>query len=328
MISSQELWDKEIEPTMFAVEGLIPEGLTILSAPQKIGKSFMSLQLCMAVATGKEFLGLKTRQGQSLYLALEDGEKNAKERQLQTIEDGDKALVGKNMFWEFSVPTLENGFIKRLDDLVGKLPELRLVVVDVYAMINREMKSNGSAYDRDYRSGIDLRKWANEHGVALVVITHTTKAAHDDMYQNTTGTNGVTGCADTTVTISKHPSETEAVIMAKGRKMREICLRSYLDDNGVWQLSHEEPSDEYRRSKIREIVLGVVEREIEDTFRASDFRELAKEFGISLHEDSRSIGLFLTKYESRFYDEDGVHVHITKNGTGSRKYSFWRDYEV
>lgn len=44
----------------------------MLGAPQKIGKTFLALQLSNAIACGQEFLGNKVQQGHVFYIALED----------------------------------------------------------------------------------------------------------------------------------------------------------------------------------------------------------------------------------------------------------------
>jgi hypothetical protein len=52
----------------FAVEGLIPEGLTLLIGPPKAGKSWLALALLLAVASGGVALGvIKTPARRVLY---------------------------------------------------------------------------------------------------------------------------------------------------------------------------------------------------------------------------------------------------------------------
>ena len=49
---------------------LLPMGMGVLVAKPKLGKSWMVLDLCLAVAQGEPFLGFPTRQHGTLYLAL------------------------------------------------------------------------------------------------------------------------------------------------------------------------------------------------------------------------------------------------------------------
>ena len=66
----QELY---AEPICWLVEGLLAPGLYFLGGSPKVGKSWLALQLCLAVCRGESFLGFRTRKSEVLYLALEDG---------------------------------------------------------------------------------------------------------------------------------------------------------------------------------------------------------------------------------------------------------------
>ena len=70
--SARELSEMELPPIRHVVEGLLPMGMGVLVAKPKLGKSWMVLDLCLAVAQGEPFLGFPTRQHGTLYLALED----------------------------------------------------------------------------------------------------------------------------------------------------------------------------------------------------------------------------------------------------------------
>jgi len=73
-ITAAELQTKQFPPLRFVVPDLIPEGLTLLAGKPKVGKSWMVLDIAIAVASGRYTLGnLKPEQGDVLYLALEDG---------------------------------------------------------------------------------------------------------------------------------------------------------------------------------------------------------------------------------------------------------------
>lgn len=66
LLSSETKEDPDI------VEDLISLGLVLFGAPQKSGKTFFGLQLCDAIANGKDFLGRRVQNGTALYLVFED----------------------------------------------------------------------------------------------------------------------------------------------------------------------------------------------------------------------------------------------------------------
>src|SRR5262245_52941680 len=73
VISAKDLQTKTFPPMRYVLPGLIPEGLTILAARPKAKKSWLMLDVAIAVAAGRFVLGdLKPIEGDVLYLALED----------------------------------------------------------------------------------------------------------------------------------------------------------------------------------------------------------------------------------------------------------------
>ena len=72
IIDGNTLMAQEYEPLQFVVEKILPHGLFILAGNGKIEKSFLSLDLCVSVATGGRLYDFSSEQGDVLYLVLED----------------------------------------------------------------------------------------------------------------------------------------------------------------------------------------------------------------------------------------------------------------
>src|SRR5215213_2069745 len=71
--SAVELMRKDIPPVRWVVPGILPEGVALLAGKPKLGKSWLALGLCVAVAAGGYALSTRpVAQGAALYLALED----------------------------------------------------------------------------------------------------------------------------------------------------------------------------------------------------------------------------------------------------------------
>src|ERR1035437_10101689 len=67
------LFDKEIPPMKWIATGFLGEGVTLLSARPKAGKTLIALQLGIAVAKGEPFLGkYDTVKGPVLYVTVDD----------------------------------------------------------------------------------------------------------------------------------------------------------------------------------------------------------------------------------------------------------------
>ena len=76
--SAADFPTKTFPPLKFIVPELVPEGATLLVSRPKLGKSWLVLNIGIAVASGRFTLGsMKPIQGDVLYLALEDGQRSA-----------------------------------------------------------------------------------------------------------------------------------------------------------------------------------------------------------------------------------------------------------
>ncbi|MCH9032423.1 MAG: AAA family ATPase, partial [candidate division Zixibacteria bacterium] len=62
-MSAAEILTKDFPEPVWAVNNLIPVGLTILAGKPKIGKSWMALQLSKEVSCGSTFLGERVKPG-------------------------------------------------------------------------------------------------------------------------------------------------------------------------------------------------------------------------------------------------------------------------
>ena len=316
LLGSEDLDRKKLTPIRYAIDGIIPEGYTVLSAPQKAGKSWMAQQMCLAVAQGTEFLGHKTTKGTAIYIALEDCEKFAQERQNIVGTHGVDGFK-----YVFEAPPMDMGFIDELDELTKDIDDLRLVVVDVLGKIEYQPKPRESAVHCEYRTGADLKAWADRRGVSLVAITHNRKEIHNDPFNNISGTVAVTASADALVMISrKNRYDSNAVMAITGRRVRVSLINIRLNESCVWEVIE---GNEYKDSLIRKAVEKIADDNIKDALCAKQIKDIAIIKGIAVTESSKAIGAFLTKYKGKFW-EDGIDIRIVERGTGSNTYHIRR----
>lgn len=128
-VTAAELDRMELPPVQWAVPGLLPAGLVFLVAAPKMGKSWLAFDLCLSVAAGDEWLGHKTNQGATLYLALEDG-LNRLQARLRTIGDGfTPPPAGCTL--AINAPMLNAGLLEFLDGWLTANPDAKLVCIDI-----------------------------------------------------------------------------------------------------------------------------------------------------------------------------------------------------
>lgn len=181
--SAAELFYMDVKPVEFVIEGLIPVGMVILASPPKYGKSYMCLDMALSVSMGRDFLGFHTNQYRVLYLSLEDRKDRLKQRIGQVLAG---EAFPELLRMEIESATLDSGFIEQLGDFLQEYPDTKLVIIDTFIKIRGEPKRNESAYGTDSREAGIIKKFADQHGIAVVLVTHTRKGIDpNDPFVNT-----------------------------------------------------------------------------------------------------------------------------------------------
>lgn len=340
-ISARELQQKQFPETYYAVEGMIPEGETVIAAPPKTGKSWLMLDMCLKVAKGEKFLDFATHRSDTLYLALEDGDKFEQER--LNIVCPEEAPENFHFVFD-NILHLNEGFTLQLDEMLKKLPNTKLVVIDTLNFIQYHPAKGESAYNCDYRTGRDLKSYAEKHGIAIVVVTHTTKMLHaEDEMMNVSGTNGVTGAADAVVVLSKEKrTDLDAKLFITGRKVRQSMheirfndqkckweYRSVADVGDKDQRERDDREQKYLNSKIRKVLIRISSET--QTFwrgKAAELIEKAVEYKIGLREGAREVGGFLKDSQGLMMDIDGIPMEIIQNGNAPKIYKIYPKEET
>ena len=93
IVDADTLLSTPLEKTLFIVEGLIPQGVTLLGGSSKIGKSWLMLSLGLRVARGLPLWGLKTTCCDVLYLSLEDTMSRLQNRLYRLTDEALDAIV-------------------------------------------------------------------------------------------------------------------------------------------------------------------------------------------------------------------------------------------
>jgi hypothetical protein len=245
-VTCGQLRNIDIPQLKAVVPELLVTGLAIFASIPKIGKTWLCLQLGVAVASGGRFLGYDCGlAGQVLYLALEDGLRRMHVR-LESIG----ASIEEGIDFFFSWPQGERGFDllkKYLDDHPGVL----LVVIDTLFKFLGLGKIG--SYGIDYESMARLKQLGDEYEVAILVVHHLRKSAVADPVELMYGSNGLTGAADTLWVLSRGRGLAEANLLVTGRDVPETNLPLAFDHaTGAWSLAAEEAprADSAERQRI------------------------------------------------------------------------------
>lgn len=247
LISGPDLQRMKFPPLRWAVPGLLPEGFGLFTGAPKIGKSWATLDIALAVASGGIALGrIETGEPRPVLLAaLEDGERRLQDRIPHLLGDGQPfpAMLHMATLRKYRPDGVIPLIAAFLDQHQGRAP---LVILDTLGKVAPSARPGESAYQKDYRTGSVLMELAADcPGATLLVVHHVRKAGSDDWMDSTSGTNGLNGAAEWTVNVSRGRGDADGVIRVTGRDVPEgeyavtgLPTRWTLDGDTLRSASH------------------------------------------------------------------------------------------
>ena len=236
-VDGRTLMDRPLEPPNFVVDTLISQGLHILAGSPKVGKSWLALWLAVTVAKGEPVWNMTTRQGTTLYLCLEDSVLRIQNRLFEITEDApdsvhfctECALIGQ-------------GLEEQVETFLAAHPDTVLIIIDTLQMVR---PIHDATYANDYRDLSVLKRLADKHGIAILLIHHLRKEKAEDVFHRISGTTAISGAVDSSFTlVEEKRGSGRARLTCVGRDIeyRELELRR--SEENVWELvsdSREEP---------------------------------------------------------------------------------------
>lgn len=255
VFSLSELRRNPPAPVEFLVPDLIPMGLTLLAAKPKIGKSYLALQLCLAVATGDSFLEEEARRGDVLYLSLEDNRSRLYSRSL-AMEEGESGESDIDFMME--APRAGSGLLEVLEEWLDAVDDPRLIVIDTMAEILPGTSGRKSEYQHATDVLRPLQRLAAERNIAILLIHHTNKNQEaPDVFDQITGTTGYAGVADTLMVIERVRGDNQATMRIVGRDVEDDLI--HLERQGaMWARAGTPPPAALRLTPEQKEVLQTV----------------------------------------------------------------------
>ena len=194
------------------VEGLLTDGgASVVYGPSNCGKSFWSLDLAAAVATGRDFRDeLECEQGAVVYVALE-GTHGARNR-IEALKRANRLTPDAPLYLCFyPVSLLERGHAARLAETVRHAAEqsalpCRLVVIDTLA---RAMAGGDENKGQDMGTAVEsIDAIRAATGAHVMVIHHCGK----DEARGARGHSSLRAAVDTEIEISRPDGETISTV--------------------------------------------------------------------------------------------------------------------
>lgn len=189
-VSALEMSKQSITENPDIIENLLPIGVTLISAPSKMGKTFLCMQMANAIAKGDSFFGYQCKKKNAYYIALED----PKDNQIRRLKNsGSKISQGYDI--EFCEPyQVSFNLEKKILNYLHFNPELGVVIVDTFEKIR---DCNERTYSIEYKEVTHYHELAMKYGISIILVMHTIKNInYTNIFANVSGSAGTLAAAD------------------------------------------------------------------------------------------------------------------------------------
>lgn len=231
VIDGETLMDMRLAPVRYCIEGILPQGVAMISGAPKTGKSWMMLDWTIRIAKGEKVWEFKTTKGTTLYLCLEDNWNRVQSRLFDVTDE-----APSNAYFAISSCSLAGGLEKQIINFVTEHPDTVLVTIDTFQMIRNAEKD--TSYSNDYREIEKLKALADKLQITILLVHHLRKQNDSDPLNKISGTTGISGALDTALILDKSSrNQKNATLTCTGRDIeyRELEL-SFSADTHTWDL--------------------------------------------------------------------------------------------
>jgi RecA-family ATPase len=255
--TGDELRQKVFAPIRWAIPDILAEGVTLFGGREKMGKSWLALGLCIAVATGGYALGKKkVEKGESLFLSLEDNERRLQERLLQLA---DEKTPLNNLHYSHEWNRVDEGGEEQLDAWLTDHPDCRLVVVDTLKKVRPHNSGKRSMYEVDYEAIEPFVRVAYKHKTAVVIVHHLNQNPDpSDPYDAFSGSAGLTAAVEGILLLTRQRGEADAYLTVDGKDIKERQELALKWDAPACSWTLQGDADAYKMSKARREVMDIV----------------------------------------------------------------------
>lgn len=264
------LMQQQFPPTKYVVPGIIPEGMTLLVAAPKIGKSWMVLGLGVELSNGGNAFGVIPvgNPRPVLYLALEDGKRRLQDRliRLNTSEVSHRLQFMTELATGQVIATIRD-FMQKHDGLDP------VVILDTLGKV-MPPAGNGSQYGHDYSVLSALKATSDAvPGSSLVIVHHTRKMDGGDFLDAVSGTQGIAGAADTVLVLKRERHDDRATLQVTSRDAAEGEYSLTLTDTGAWQLDGGSLAEASAAAQTAKATAGLGDKSTEVINKIGEFPE-------------------------------------------------------
>ena len=216
-LNMKEILETDFPPVQFAVKDIMPEGVGLVAGRPKAMKSWTMLHLAYCVQNGLSFLGNEVRQGDVLYLALEDNARRLKDRIVKLSHEKLRPPTINTM-----APYLNYGLEESIEEWSKDVMNPRLVIVDTLAKVKQQFDRTNTAYDKDNNLLRDVQHLAGKLSITINLVSHLGKAVQDYSWDRIQGSTGMQGMCDFMWMLDRGDESKTASLKGRGRDIEDF----------------------------------------------------------------------------------------------------------
>ncbi len=232
----------------------------------------LALNICIAVASGGKVLGKNVEKGSVIYLALEDTPRRLQKR-IKTMSPEIKDWPETdNLILATHWPIIDRGGLDLLEKEIVKHEDLRFIAVDTMERFAPGSGKDGSySYSKDYQRVMRIKDLADKHAISILLIHHSRKAKADDIFDEVSGTLGLTGAADGILVLKKKGSQTELHITGRDIENAEYALE-FSPDLLTWHLVGDLQG--VKSSRVKQAIYDTLKQEAPRVLSPKELKEI------------------------------------------------------
>ena len=255
LINAETLFYQPLDHPRMLIDGILSDGLAILSGDSKIGKSWMVLWLGLKISQGEPIWGLPTTKTDVIYLALEDRDWRVQQRMQELVDN-----PPDNLHFGFACGKIGTELEEQIKTVLQEYPNTGLLFIDTLQMVRDNVSGKTNAYAQDYRDLSALKKIADDHKMCIFLVHHNRKERDsNNVFNDITGSTGIMGVADTCMVLRKENRfGTDAVLSITGRDIEEKRLKLAMQKN-VWEVTEALDATSLRKERAPHYLFDIAD---------------------------------------------------------------------
>lgn len=186
------------QPQRYLIDGILPEGLTLMAGQPKTGKSFLALDWAMCIGTGMNWQDKETVSGSVLYMQSE-APGTLPKRLDSWLFKAPRPPSSVDLKFILEQTDLRDGE-RTISDIGEHLTDATLLVIDTLSRNNHGSETD----DRDMPALVktcDLIR--DTFGTSVLLVHHSTKESNGQVSSWYRGHSSLTGAIDMGISVTR-----------------------------------------------------------------------------------------------------------------------------